>query len=126
MDLGICPNCLQSMVKVDCLIPEVKIVRGKVIASDKYTIPKTKYFCGCCDIISDDNNNFNERNYIIPSLISLQPTEKQKNTIYLINSKMHLGLRALTKKQCSRDIEKYLAIAVDNSKSMFDDSIRIK
>jgi hypothetical protein len=114
------------MVKVDYLIPEVKVVKGKIIESDKYTIPKTKYFCGYCDIISDDNNNFNERNYIIPSLISLQPTEKQKNTIYLINSKMRLGLRALTKKQCGRDIEKYLAIAVDNKKSMFDDSIRIK
>jgi hypothetical protein len=40
---------------------------------------------------------------------------------------MKLGLRPLTKKQCIKDIGKYLDIAMDKTIPMFErDSIRIK
>jgi len=113
------------MIKIDYFAPEVKIIKGKVVESQELTIPRTKYFCGRCDIISGDNENFNDRSYIVANSFH-HPTEKQIRTIYLINSKMHLGLRPLTKNQCSRDIDKYLKIAVDDSKGAFDDSIRLK
>lgn len=128
MELGICPNCLNQMTRVDYLAPKVKIEKGKIIKAKELTEPRTKYFCPFCEIISNDNENFNERIYTIHpnGFICELPTEKQKRTIYLINSKMYLGLRPLTKNQCSRDIGKYLEIAVDDSKGAFDDPIRLK
>lgn len=125
MDLGICPNCLGKMTKIDYFIPQITKIKGKLIESKELTIPQRKYFCGRCDIISNNNENFNDRNYIIVNSYH-QPTEKQIKTIYLINSKMHLGLRPLTKNQCSRDIDKYFKIAIDDNKPMFEDSIQIK
>ena len=119
MELGICPNCLHEMAHMDYLAP-------KNYKAKELTIPKTLYFCPWCEIISDDDENFNERLYRIPDNFACdKPTVKQKNTIYFINSKMHLGLRALTKAQCSRDIDKYFKIAASNQ-PMFEDSIRLK
>ena len=123
MELGICPNCLQQMTKIEYMRPEFKVV-DKKLTQQKITGPYVKYFCGCCNIISDDNENYNDRFYW--NTENYKPTEKQEKTIYLINSKLKIGLRALTKHQCMRDIDKYLAIALDNSKTLFDDSIQIK
>ena len=106
------------------MCPEFKVV-DKKLTQKKITGPYIKYFCGCCNIISDDNENYNDRFYWNIE-DCYKPTEKQEKTIYLINSKLKTGLRALTKNQCMRDIGKYLSIALDNSKTLFNDSIQIK
>ncbi len=54
------------------------------------------------------------------------PTEKQKKTILFINSRLHLGLEALTKRQCWRDINKYFDEAKETPKYTDEDWLDIQ
>jgi hypothetical protein len=118
-----CPDCEQEMTKITYFIPKRNV--EKVKDKEIFNKPRTKYICGYCEILCSNHKNYNDRHYTIPDI--LKPTEKQTNTIYFINSRLHGGLRPLTKRQCSRDIDKYLKIATDETKtSLTEDSIRLK
>lgn len=106
---NICPNCYKEMIEIKYEIPV-----------DKNTLKRKaiKYVCPFCNIIAANSSNVRIRGYSIPN--KYLPTEKQIKTIGFINSKMHLGLKAITKKQSIEIIDKYFDIAKNDNISTSD------
>lgn len=78
-----------------------------------------EHYCKSCKIkyIAED---YGEGEWIIPNTIE-PPTERQINAILFINKWCRLNIKPLTKKQCIKDIGKYLQEAIKNKEDYNND-----
>lgn len=106
-----CPGCGREM---DYKIEDARHIDFSGTAEDEeleFTIET--YTCRHCKITNENGTwNISENK---------QPTEKQKNTILFINSRLGMDLEAVTKRQCWMDTKKYFEKAKETPKYSEDE-----